>query len=73
MGDWEWELGDGMRVVGDGGWLACVVARAWRAYGGVVAAMCAVVWVAGPVAGVLSWSSGCRATPSLVLNRESIA
>ena len=50
-----------------------VVARAWRAYGGVVAAMCAVVWVAGPVAGVLSWSSGCGATPSLVLNRESLA
>ena len=51
----------------------CVVARAWRAYGGAVAAMCAVVWVAGPVAGVLSWSSGCGATPSLVLNRESLA
>ena len=51
----------------------CVVARAWCAYGGVVAAMCAVVWVAGPVVGVLSWSSGCGATPSLALNRESIA
>ena len=51
----------------------CVVARAWRAYGGVVAAMCAVVWVAGPVAGVLSWSSGCGVAPSLALNRESIA
>ena len=86
MGDWEWELGDGTGAAVDGGcWLAwlrcgggrcggvCVVARVWRAYGGVVAAMCAVVWVAGPVAGVLSWSSGCGATPSLVLNRESIA
>ena len=86
MGDWEWELGDGMGAAGDGGcWLAwlscgcgrcggvCVVARAWRAYGGAVAAMCAVVWVAGPVAGVLSWSSDCEAMPSLVLNRESIA
>ena len=51
----------------------CVVARAWRAYGGVVAAMCVVVWVAGPVASVLSWSSGCGATPSLALSRESIA
>lgn len=51
----------------------CVVARARRAYGGVVAAMCAVVWVAGPVAGVLSWSSGCGATSSLALNRENIA
>jgi len=48
-----------MRVVGDGGWLACVVARAWRAYGGVVATAC----VMGPVVGVLSWSSGCGATP----------
>ena len=47
----------------------CVVARAWCAYGGVVAAVC----VAGPVVGVLSWSSGCGATPSLALNRESIA
>ena len=52
---------------------AGAVACAWRAYGGVVAAMCAVVWVAGPVAGVLSWSSGFAATSSLVLNRESIA
>lgn len=46
-----------------------MVARAWRAYGGVVAAAC----VMGPVVGVLSWSSGCEATPSLALNRESIA
>ena len=62
-------LGDGMGAAVDGGWLACVVARAWRAYGGVVATAC----VMGPVVGVLSWSSGCGATPSLVLNRESIA
>ena len=47
----------------------CVVARAWHAYGGVVAAAC----VAVPVVGVLSWSSGCGATPSLAPNRESIA
>ena len=82
MGDWEWGLGDGMRAVGDGGcWLAwlscgcgrcgsvCVVARAWRVYGDVVAAAC----VMGQVAGVLSRSSGCEATSSLALNRESIA
>ena len=56
-----------------GGVAACAWLHGWRAYGGVVAAMCAVVWVAGPVVGVLSWSSGCGATPSLVLNRESIA
>ena len=75
-------LGDGMGAAGGGGcclaWLSCgcgrcggvcVVARAWRAYGGVVAAAC----VMGPVVGVLSWSSGCGATPSLALNRESIA
>jgi len=65
-------LGDGMRVVGGGGcclaWLSCgcgrcggvcVVARAWCAYSDVVAAAC----VMGPVVGVLSWSSGCGATP----------
>ena len=82
MGDWEWELGDGMGAAVDGGcWLAwlrcgggrcggvCVVARAWRAYSNVVAAAC----VMGPVVGVLSWSSGCGATPSLALNQESIA
>ena len=51
----------------------CVVARAWRAYGGVVAAAYVAACVAGLVVGVLSWSSGCEATPSLVLNQESIA
>ena len=50
-----------------------MVTRAWCAHGGVVAAACAVAWVAGPVVGVLSWSSGCEATSSLALNRESIA
>ena len=70
MGAWEWGLGDGMRAVG--GWGLVGVVELWM-WAGAVAAMCAVVWVAGPVAGVLSWSSGCGATPSLVLNRESIA
>ena len=51
-----------------GGSAAC----AWLHERGVRTA-CAVVWVAGPVASVLSWSSGCGVTPSLVLNRESIA
>ena len=79
MGDWEWELGDWWEARrwdgGGSGWglLVGVVVRACRAYGGVVTAMCAVVWVVGPVVGVLSWSSGCGATPSLALNRESIA
>ena len=76
MGARRWD-GDGAVAWLSCGWGRCggmcVVARAWCAYGGVVAAMCAVVWVAGPVVGVLSWSSGCGATPSLALNRESIA
>lgn len=50
-----------------------VVARAWRVYGDVVTAACVAACVVGQVAGVLSWSSGCGATSSLALNRESIA
>ena len=33
MGDWEWGLGDGMRSVGDRGWLAWVWAVWWRVRG----------------------------------------
>ena len=63
MGARRWD-GDGAVA-----WLSCGWGRCGGAYGGAVAA----ARVAGPVAGVLSWSSGCGATPSLALNRESIA
>jgi len=33
VGDWEWGLGDGMRSVGDRGWLAWVWAVWWRVRG----------------------------------------
>ena len=68
--------------MGAAGWRGCAVdvggvaACAWLHGRGARTVVCwlrCVLWVAGPVAGVLSWSSGCGATPSLVLNRESIA
>ena len=48
-------------------------AQRWDAGGRGWGLLVGVAWVAGPVVGVLSWSSGCEATSSLALNRESIA